>query len=165
MKTHKVWLGAGGVIAVLAVCVVGLSPLASVAQSDPFIGTWRLNVTKSTYSPGPPPRSNTLTVEAAGQGIRVTAKGTDAEGKPTATQYTASYDGKDYPVTGNPDWDAVAFKRVDAYTLEFTRKKAEKVVQTGTNVGSKDGKTRTVTSKGINARGEKISNVAVYEKQ
>lgn len=162
MKTLKVSVGVGGVVAIL---VVGMWPLVALAQTDPFIGTWTLNVAKSKYNPGPPPKSITATYEAAGQGVKVTTKGVDAEGKPTATQYTANYDGKDYPVAGQPDWDTTAVKRIDAYTVEFTRKRGGKVVQTGTNVVSKDGKTRTITAKGINAKGEKISNVTIWEKQ
>ena len=164
MKSLKILLGAGGVVAILAVCLVALSALSGLAQTDPFAGTWKLNLAKSKYSPGPPPKSQTVTYDATGQGVKVGAKGTDAEGKPTDIQYTANYDGKDYPVTGTPDWDATALKRIDSYNAEFTRKKAGKVVQTGTNVVSKDGKTRTTTTNGINAKGEKISNIAVYEK-
>lgn len=52
-------------------------------------------------------------------------------GKPILTQYTANYDEKDDPVTGNADYDATSLKRIDAYTVEFTRKKAGKIVQTG----------------------------------
>ena len=96
--------------------------------------------------------------------MKVTVKGTGADGKPTLMEYTASYDGKDYPVTGNADYDATSLKRIDSHTVEFTRKKAGKVVQTGTNVLAKDGKTRTVTTKGTNAQGQQLSNVAIYEK-
>lgn len=165
MKIFKISLGAAGGAAILAVCLVAISTMAGFAQTDAFVGTWRLNVAKSKYSPGPPPKSQTVTYQAAGQGIKVAATGTDADGKPVAIQYTANYDGKDYTVTGNPDWDATALKRINAYTVEFTRKKAGKFVQTGTNVVSKDGRTRTISSKGFDAKGQKIDNIAVYEKQ
>ena len=72
---------------------------------------------------------------------------------------------QNYPVTGNPDWDAITLKRIDAYKVEITRKKAGKVVSTATREVSKDGKTLTVTETGVNAKGEKISNTAVFEKQ
>ena len=97
--------------------------------------------------------------------MKVSTKGVDTNGKPTLTAYTANYDGKDSAVTGNPDWDMTALKRVDANTVEFTRKKSGKVVQTGTNVVSKDGKIRTTTTTGVNAQGQKINNIAVYEKK
>ena len=80
-------------------------------------------------------------------------------------QSTANFDGKDYPVTGAPDFDTVVQKRIDTHTIEFTRKKAGKVASTATRVVSKDGKTSTVTDKGVNAKGEKFSNTLVYDKQ
>jgi hypothetical protein len=163
MKVVKLSLGLS-VGAVLALSLVALFPSSVLAQADGFLGTWTLNVAKSKYSPGPPPKAQTSTYEASGQGVKVTVKGTGADGKPTTMEFTANYDGKDYPVTGNADYDATSLKRIDAYTVEFTRKKGGKVVQTGTNVVSKDGKTRTVTTKGTNAQGQQISNVAIYEK-
>ena len=75
------------------------------------------------------------------------------------------FDGKDHPAKGSPDWDANVAKRVDSHTIEFTRKKGGKAVQTATSVVSKDGKTRTVSTTGVNAQGQKISSVAVYEKK
>jgi hypothetical protein len=102
---------------------------------------------------------------AAGQGIKVVTKGTSGDGKPTMTEYTANFDGKDYPVKGNPDWDAVSLKRVDSHTIEFARKRGGKAVQTATSVVSKDGKTRTVTATGVNAQGQKISTVGIYERK
>src|SRR5262249_20499619 len=153
------------VVAFLAVCLFAMSSLSGFAQTDPFIGTWKLNLAKSKFSPGPLPKSQTVTYEAVGQGFKATIKITDAEGKPINFQYTANFDGKDYPVTGAPDWDMVAQKHIDANTVEFTRKKAGKVVSTATSVVSKDGKTRTTTEKGVNAKGEKISNTAVYDRQ
>jgi hypothetical protein len=165
MRILKISVGAGGVVAVLALCLVVMSPLSGFAQTDPVIGTWKLNLAKSKFSPSPPLQSLTQTFEAVGQSVKVSSKGTDAEGKPVDTQYTANYDGKDYPVTGNPNWDAISLKRINANKVEFTMKKAGKVVVTGTSVISKDGKTRTVTTKGVNAKGEKTSSTAVYEKQ
>src|SRR5262245_9206440 len=165
MRILKTFIGLSGVVAFLAMCLFATSSLSGFAQTDPFIGTWKLNLAKSKYSPGPPPKSQTATYEAVGQGVKFTAKGTDVEGKPINLQITFNYDGKDYPVTGNPDWDTVALKRIDANSVELTRKKAGKVVSTGTRVASKDGKTLTITEKGVNAKGEKISNTLVYDKQ
>ncbi|MCI0337838.1 MAG: hypothetical protein L0226_09690 [Acidobacteria bacterium] len=164
MRILKLFVGAGGVVAVLAVCLVVMSPLSGFAQTDPAIGTWKFNLAKSKFSPGPPPKSLTLTEEAVGQGIKVTAKGTNAEGQPIDSQFTANFDGKDYPVTGNPISDTITLKRINAYKVEYTLKKAGKVVSTGTRVISKDGKTLTLTAKGVNAKGEKVNNTTVFEK-
>src|SRR5215475_3421363 len=165
MRILKNFIGVSGAVAFLAVCLVVISPLSSFAQTDPIIGTWKLNLAKSKFNPGPPPKSQTLTYEAVGQGVKVTVKITDAEGKPIDIQSTFNYDGKDYPVTGDPNVDAIALKRIDQHTVEFARKKAGKVVVTGTSVVSKDGKTMTLTAKGTNAKGEKTSSTGVYEKQ
>ena len=165
MRILKIFIGVGGVVAFLAVCLFATSSLSGFAQTDPFIGTWKLNLAKSKFSPGPPPKSLTLTHEAVGQGLKITVKVTDAEGKPIDFHHTANYDGKDYPVTGNPDWDTIAFKRFDAYTTKTNRKKAGKVVSTNTRVVSKDGKTQTQREKGVNAKGEKFSYTWVFEKQ
>ena len=165
MRILKTFIGVGGVVVFLAVCLVVLSPLSGFTKTDRVIGTWKLNLAKSKFSPGPSPKSNTLTYEAVGQGVKVTNKLTDAEGKQLDIQATTNYDGKDYPVTGDPNMDTIARKRIDAHTVEFTRKKAGKVVVTGTIVVSKDGKTLTLTEKGVNAKGEKLSNTVVYDKQ
>ena len=101
----------------------------------------------------------------AGQGIKVSTKAVAADGKPTMTEFTAMFDGKDHPVTGNADYDATMMKRVDSQTIEFTRKKGGKMAQTATSVVSKDGKTLTITTTGVNAQGQKINNVAVFEKK
>jgi hypothetical protein len=164
MKRRKVSLVVG-LGAVLVASLVALKPQLTLAQGDPFLGNWVLNVAKSKYTPGPPPKNQTVVYEVSGKGLKVTAKGTDNTGKPTLTAYTVNYDGKDYAVTGNADYDMTALKRIDTNTVEFPRKKNGKVVQTGTNVVSKDGKTRTVTAKGVNAQGQKINNVTVYEKK
>lgn len=145
--------------------LVAAVPSPAFAKPNPFVGTWVLNLAKSTFTPGPAPKTQTVVYEAVGGGLRVTATGTDGEGKPIKTQYTANFDGKDYTVTGSADYDAVVLKRVDLRTIQFTRKKGGKVVQTGTVVVSMDGKTRTVTADGTNARGERVHNVSVYDRK
>jgi hypothetical protein len=135
------------------------------AQASQLAGTWKMNLAKTKYTPGPTPQSETVTYESSGQGVAYTVKGVDTYGEPTTSRGTIVYDGKDYPVTGSPDYDTVATKRVDDFTGETTRRKAGKVVQTVTRVVSKDGKTLTLTTKGVNADGKTINNVAVYDKQ
>ncbi len=161
MKHFRLAVGVVG----LVVLQISLAGVALQAQSDPHVGTWVLNVGKSRYTPGPPPASQTSVYAVEGAGFKVTTKGQGPLGQPTSTEFTAAFDGKDHPVSGNLDWDAVLVKRVDSHTVEFTRKKGGTVVQTATSVVSKDGKTRTVTSTGVNARGAKVNTVAVYERK
>ena len=143
-----------------------LSMGAAFAQSDPQVGTWKLNLAKSKYSPGPGPKSATTKIEAVGAGTKVSVDQTLADGTARHWEVTANYDGKDSPVTGNnPDADTVARTRLDANTVQTVAKKGGKVTTSQTSAVSSDGKTRTVTTKGVNASGQQVNNVAVYEKQ
>ena len=137
---------------------------ASAQAADPVIGTWKLDVAKSKYSPGPPPKSLTVRFEAAGAGVKVTSDGVPADGQATHTEYTANYDGKDYPITGSAIADTVSLKRIDANTVERTDKKGGKVVQTLTRKVSSDGKMMTTTVKGTNAQGQPVNNELVFGK-
>ena len=146
--------------------IVTLFGIQLAAQStDPIVGTWVLNVAKSTFSPGPAPKSQSRTYVVAGQEIKATSKGVDGDGKPTAGEWTSVYDGKDRALTGDPDADLLSLKRIDAFTTEFTEKKAGKVVLTGTRSISRDGKVMTITTKGTNAKGQTVNDVLVFEKR
>jgi len=153
--------------AVLAFAISAmLGDLVHAQNSDPLVGTWKLNVSKSKYSPGPPPRSGTVTYEAVGSGTKLVNNNIQADGSARHWEYTTDYDGKDNPVMGdNPYGDSVARTRTDARTVRSVFKKAGKVTTTQVSVLSADGKTRTVTSTGVNASGQPINQVAVYEKQ
>ncbi|HTS54657.1 MAG TPA: hypothetical protein VMH26_15400 [Burkholderiales bacterium] len=95
----------------------------------------------------------------------MTAKGIDAEGKPALMEYTAVYDGKDYPFLGNPNADTISLKRIDDFTIEATTKRAGKIALVGRRVISKEGKVMTITSRGTNAKGETVDNILVFDKQ
>jgi hypothetical protein len=154
---------------VSAVVCLGLSALvggAALAQSDSQVGVWKLNVAKSKYSPGPVPTSATTTIEAAGAATKVSVDQVLPDGTKRQYSFTANYDGKDTPVVGvNPDADTVARTRINASTVQTISKKGGKVTTTQTSTVSSDGKTRTVTTKGVNGKGQKVNNVAVYERQ
>ena len=133
--------------------------------ADRQVGTWKLNVAKSKYSPGPAPKSGTLKVEAQENGLKVTIDGTDAEGKAIHIEFAPKYDGKDYPATGMPNADTVSHKRINSSTIEALSKKEGKVVMTTKSVVSKNGKTRTTTQTGKSAMGQDVNNTIVYDKQ
>jgi len=155
-------------LAAAAVCL-GLAVVTVVpvlTQADPQVGVWKLNVAKSKYSPGPVPTSATTTIEAVGKGTKVSVDQTMPDGSKRQWSVTADYDGKDTPVVGNnPDADTIARTRVNASTVRTVSKKAGKVTTTQTSAVSADGKTRTVTTKGVNAKGETVNNVAIYDRQ
>jgi len=145
----------------ILVCLVGVT---AVAQSkDPLVGTWKLNVAKST---GLTYKSGTSRIEPAGAGVKFTVDLVGADGTVNKWAFSANYDGKDNPVSGkSPYGDTVALERVDANTTRIISKLAGKVVTTQTIVVSADGKTRTTTTKGTDAKGQKIDSVSFYEKQ
>ena len=145
----------------LALCfVAGAMGFASDVQ----MGTWKVNEAKSKFAPGAP-KNHTVAYEAAGDNVKVTVDGTDSAGKPTHNEWTGKFDGKDYPITGDPTADMRSYKQVDDHKLELTVKKDGKVTITGRIVVSADGKSRTVTTTGTDAKGKKVKSTAVYDKQ
>ena len=146
---------------VLVLFVLGLSLWASEA----IIGTWKLNVAKSKYSPGPPPKSATVTYEATAEGLKRTGETIDAEGNATSFQYTAMYNGQYYPVTGSNLYDAIKLTSISSRITVATLKKSGKVVSHARRVVSEDGKTMTLTITGTNGKGQKTKDIAIYEKQ
>ena len=148
---------------VLAMSVVSVGLWA---QNDPLIGTWKLNLAKSSYSPGPAMRSEILTFAPFSKdGVKVTVAQVNAEGKHILTEYSSKFDGNFTPLTGVADADAVALKRIDANTTERLYKKDGKVNSTVRRVVSKDGKTLTNTATGTNGKGQEVHNVTVFDKQ
>jgi hypothetical protein len=155
-------------LTVLGVVVLALARSGvTVAQSDPRVGTWKLDVAKSKFDPGPPYKSDTRTYALAGGGYTVSSDRVLGDGTPLRYEYSAKYDGKDYPITGQgpAGADAIAAKLVDANTTESTLKKAGKAYFTTRSVVSKDGKVLTLTSKGVDSSGKPLNVVAVYNKQ
>src|SRR5437879_5191351 len=146
------------------VAVLSLAGAATAVAADAQIGTWKLNEAKSKISAGAP-KNRTVVYEMAGDSVKVTVDGVDGNGQALHNEWTGKYDGKDYPLTGDPGADTRAYTKVDDRTLTITQKKAGKVVTMGKIVIAADGKSRTVTTSGTNAQGQKISSSAVYDKQ
>jgi hypothetical protein len=149
------------IIMTAAVCLVAG---ALCFADDSNMGTWKLNEAKSKMAAGSP-KNNTVVYEAAGDKVKVTVDGVDADGKPTHNEWTGSFDGKDYAVTGDPTSDTRAYTKVDDHTLDMTIKKDGKATVTGKIVVAADGKSRTVTTNGMDAKGKKVNNTVVYDKQ
>jgi hypothetical protein len=148
----------------LGLAVATALPQIAFAQTDPFLGTWQLNLAKSKYSPGPPPKSQSTNVQADGQIHRLTITGIDAAGNPISVVFTRTFDGTPHPSKA-ADFDAVTITRADDYTIIISRTRAGKLVQTATDVVSQDGKTLTTTTIGSNANGQPINIVGIHDKQ
>ena len=153
-------------LALAVLCALGTT--AAQAQPSPFIGTWKLDLAKSKFDPASakPKASETLNIQAAGSGYKVTTDGTDAKGAPTHTEYTvATLDGKGYPVKGSANYDSVAIKSIDANTRMVVNKKGSSVVRMLRDIVSKDSKTFTLDEVGYTAQGVAFHHVVVFHKQ
>ena len=154
----------------LTACAFGILALAlasapSASAADGWIGTWKLDLAKSKFKPGPAPKSQTIKFEATADGIKLTTDGVEADGKAAQGGYTAKFDGTETPFSGNPLADSASPKRVEANHYVNTWKKDGKVTVTTDVTVSKDGKTLTVVQKGKTAKGEVMDNVEVFDRQ
>ena len=147
-----------------------------VLSADVFSGTWKINIGKSTFSPGPilqPTGPNFTTIEAAGNGLKFASDGIDAKGRKTHGEYTVTFDGMEsfyrQIVDGKPDPDSapstVSLKNIDDHTLELTFKAAGRVVLVSKLIISPDGKTGTATSTGFSADGTTTISTVYYDRQ
>jgi len=152
-------------VSTLAVTFAMLGSASMAAAADNWMGTWKLNVAKSKYSPGPGPKSQTLMFETTPAGIKLSTEAAGADGATNKGGYTAKFDGTDAAWVGNPDADTAAPKRIDANSYENVWKKGGKATITAKGVVSADGKTLTVTQAGKNVKGDTVNIVAVYDKQ
>lgn len=153
------------VLALLAgLIVLSLGSRAQAQAPTGLAGTWTLNAAKSTFSPGPAPKSMTVSYTPAADGVKIVVEVTPADGPAQHWEMTGKYDGKDYPVTGNPNADMASFTLVNDQTGESTFKKGGMVTATNRRVLSADGKTLTITSKGTTADGKPRNDVQVFEK-
>jgi hypothetical protein len=150
--------------------------------ADPQMGTWKLNEAKSQITPGTT-KFTTVTFKNMSGNVKVTGDGIDAKGNSVHSEWTGKFDGKDYPVTGDPNSDVRSYTKIDDRTLDLTAKKGGKTTVTGRVVVAADGKSRTVTTSGTfrttpstrrawqradllpRQQEKKFNNVEVYDKQ
>ena len=150
-------------ITVLTLWLVLVGVALCFAQ-DAQMGTWKLNEAKSKIAPGTP-RNTKVICEAAGDNVKVKVDGIGSDGKPTHNEWTGKFDGKDYPVTGDPNSDMRSYTKIDDHKLAFTVKKDGKTTITGRIVVAADGKSRMVAAHGADEQGKKSKEKAAYDKQ
>lgn len=146
---------------ILAFCA--FAAVASFA-SDSNLGSWKLNESKSKIPAGAS-KNTSVVYTADGDNLKAVVDGVDGSGNPTHSEWTGKFDGKDYPVTGDPRADTRAIKEVSEHQFELVNKKDGKTTVTGTIVTSADGMTRTLTTHSTSAEGKKVSATFVYDKQ
>ena len=149
-------------IAVMAAVLSFAMTVVSLA-ANPQMGTWKLNEAKSKLVPGMG-KITTVTYVEHNDKIRITVDGVDKNGKPTHSVWVGKFDGKAYPVKGNPISNAVAYRTVNDRTNDITALKDGKVMWSGRITVAPNGKSRTVTINGTDANGKKFTGKAVYDK-
>jgi hypothetical protein len=143
-------------------------PSLMLAEDNPAIGTWKLNLEKSKYPEGMAPKSMTRTVSADGDSVKYSYEGTSGSGSDVKYGFTVKYDGKDYDLTGNGTpfgADHIAIKRTNSHMWSATLKKGDKVVGTSSVTVSHDGKTTTISGKGTDEKGKPTKLTQVFDKQ
>jgi len=141
-------------------------PVPSAAQvRAPWFGTWKLNLEKSTYNPGPAPfRRGTCTIElwedgstGLKDGVKVTYDLVRARGGITHFEWVGRFDGRDYGLQGVEDYAVtVAYRRIDERTFQVVQKADGGAVVAATLTISLDGRTLTMISSG---------STVLYDKQ
>lgn len=154
-------------LTLFALCMnASLAPVA-LAEGDAHVGTWQLNLAKSRFSPGPPPKKQTLWYKSEAGQLTALLQGIDADGqpiRPDVGNLVIYLDGKDHP-TASPGYDSSAWTRISARKYVVQRKKDGKVVLTSTNVVSDDGTIMTITTAGTDENGRAVNNLRVYDRQ
>jgi hypothetical protein len=152
-------------VRIVAIALLSTLYFGSTAfAADAVDGTWNLNVAKSKFN-GTAPKSGTRAYTESADGTTLDQKMVGADGKEASMHVTLAYDGKDHPITGNPDADGGTGKAINAHTSDFTLTKGGKVVGTVHRVVSADGKTLTVHNKGTHADGKTYDDTLVFDKQ
>jgi len=159
---HRTTLGVSFALALAAI----VATTGGTAAADHWLGTWKLNLAKSRYNPPEmAPKSQTIRRESSDGGLKIVTDGVDAQGKPTHNEYSAKFDGKDYPWTGQVNADTISLLRIDDDYYEAIWKLKGDVTITSNTVVSKDGQTLTTTQSGKDAQGRVVLNMTVYDRQ
>ena len=148
----------------VSTAVLSLAALAVAFAADPNVGTWKLNEAKSKIAPGAV-KNLTVVYTVVGDNFKCVVDGLDGAGKPSHNEWTGKFDGKDYPVVGDPTADTRSLKLVKPGHYELTNKKAGVTNVTGTVAFSADSKARTLTTNMTDAAGKKVTSIAIYDRQ
>lgn len=149
---------------ILSAAFVSAEP-QTAAPEDLVLGVWDLDLSASSFEPGPPPQSQRRTYEAHAEGVKATIETVDDSGTRYKAEYVAEYDSLEHPLTGSSTVDAIALTRVSAHRAKATLSHARKVIGTAERIIAEDGSSMTITYTGTGADGRKVKNVAVYKKR
>jgi hypothetical protein len=151
---------------ILIGAVLAMAGLVTAADApDPVIGTWTLNVANSKFTPGRELKSQTRTYTETAKGVSVKVNGVGADGSALSQQSTFKYDGKNYPMSGAADYDALSLQKVNDNTVKSTLLKSGKPVGITIRTISMHGKVLTLSTKLKDVNGKRNEMIAVYDKQ
>jgi hypothetical protein len=144
--------------------VLGLA--GSLWAADPFTGTWVLNLSKSNIPPPfTPAKSQIVHLAINDSDFEIREEVVTNSDEKLTIHAKAKLDGKDYPITGTPAVDTIAYRRVDLNTIKGVGKKDGKVVIQETAVVSPDGSSIIGTYSTTDATGKQVTAIAVFEKK
>ena len=106
-----------------------------LAAESPFSGTWKTKPSQGDST------NRTAKVEADEHNFKVNQQNVDEKGQSSSLTFQAKFDGKEYPVSGDPDYDSASILRISERELKVTWKKAGKRVGESDIRVSSDGKT------------------------
>lgn len=153
-------------INLLFLLAIALTAAAAAAPPGSAIGTWKLNVAKSRFTPGPGWRSQMRTYSAEpGGGVLISWKGVGSRGEAMHVSYVSRFDGKDYPMKGSANYDTLNGVALDAFTVKSEEKRDGKVVGIAVRKISTSGKVMTITDDGTDRKGQKFSQLLVFDRQ
>jgi hypothetical protein len=147
----------------IVAAVWALASVAAAQGTDRLAGTWQLNVAQSNYQGAAPPKTQTTTLHAMDGGIHEVVERVNADGTTTKWDVMVKFDGRDYPVKGDPSRDTVAMTRIDPNTVDVVNKKAGAVVSRMRIVVAADGKSRTNTV--MDPSAQKIMAVMLFDRR
>ena len=137
------------------------------AEDDPFVGTWNLDLAKSTYSSNDPkPKNLTVNAVREGENVVVTFNGTAQDGSPIKTQFTAPIKGG--PVTGlgqSPSWDTTVLQYISPTAHDFVYSKDGKEVARRHIKMAEDHKTFTARFTSPDPQGKIITQNDFWRRQ
>lgn len=145
--------------------VVLLGFAATLCAADPFVGTWKMNPTKTKYKVGTAPKEQTVTITETGGDLNVKVAGTATDGSKISVAYTIPAAGGMGNIVEPSSYDGISGKRIGPNEREMSYMKGGKTVYTAHSKVSTDGNSLSVASKGVNPLGQTVDGNVVYDKE
>jgi hypothetical protein len=144
-----------------------ISPISLKAQAPTaWFGTWKLNVAKSIYNPGPAPyKRATSHIEPYEGGIKDSDDFVRWRGETVHVEWTGKFDGRDYAVEGVDYPLTNAYTQVDEDTLKIVARVDGQITSVSRITLSPNHKTMTMVTESSNTQGQPVTTTTVYEKQ